>query len=124
LWFQYKKAIKILTLDKSEAMKHELEQKRVIIDDYEKRLQEKVTEIENRYEDVIGVLETEVWVAKMKNYFLDQLEGRGHTHADKEYVSKMRNFVDASTSSEALKIFGGDSEIGKFYEKIGKFSGR
>jgi len=114
LWFQYKKAIKILTLDKSEAMKHELEQKRVIIDDYEKKFQEKITEIENRYEDVIGALETEVWVSKMKNYFSNQLEGRGHVHTDKKYISKMRNFVDAFTSADALKVFGGDSELVNF----------
>jgi integrase len=114
LWFQYKKAIKILTLDKSEAMKHELEQKKVIIDDYEKRLQEKVSEIENRYEGVVGALEVEVWVAKMKKYFLDQLEGRGHTHADKKYISKMRSFVDASTSSDALKVLAGDNELVNF----------
>ena len=114
LWFQYKKAIKILTLDKSEAMKHELEQKKIIIDDYEKRLQEKVSEIENRYEDVVGALEVEVWVAKMKKYFLDQLEGRGHTHGDKKYISKMRNFVDAETTSEALKSLGGDEGLINF----------
>jgi len=114
LWFQYKKAIKILTLDKSEAMKHELEQKKIIIDDYEKRLQEKVSEIENRYEGVVGALETEVWVAKMKKYFLDQLEGRGHTHTNKKYISEMRDFVDASTSSDALKVFGGESELVNF----------
>ncbi|MBT5201620.1 MAG: site-specific integrase [Thaumarchaeota archaeon] len=114
LWFQYKKAIKILTLDKSEAMKHELEQKKIIIDDYEKRLQEKVSEIENRYEGVIGALEIEVWVAKMKKFFLDQLEGRGHTHVDKKYISDMRDFVDASTSSDALKVFGGDNELVNF----------
>jgi len=114
LWFQYKKAIKILTLDKSEAMKHELEQKKIIIDDYEKRLQEKVSEIENRYEGVIGALETEVWVSKMRNYFLDQLEGRGHVHANKKYTSQMRNFVDASNSSNALKVFGEDNELVNF----------
>jgi len=114
LWFQYKKAIKILTLDKSEAMKHELEQKKIIIDDYEKRLQEKVSEIENRYEGVVGALEVEVWVAKMKKYFLDQLEGRGHTHGDKKHISKMRDFVDAETTSEALKALGGDEELVNF----------
>jgi len=117
LWFQYKKAIKILTLDKSEAIKHELEQKRIIIDDYEKKFQEKVTEIENRYEDVIGALETEVWVSKMKNYFSNQLEGRGHVHTDKKYISKMRNFVDASTSSDALEIFGGSNDLVNFMKK-------
>ena len=95
-------------------MKHELEQKKVIIDDYEKRLQEKVSEIENRYEGVVGALEVEVWVAKMKKYFLDQLEGRGHTHADKKYISKMRSFVDASTSSDALKVLAGDNELVNF----------
>jgi len=114
LWFQYKKAIKILTLDKSEAMKHELEQKKIIIDDYEKRLQEKVSEIENRYEGVVGALEVEVWVAKMKKYFLDQLEGRGHTHGDKKHISKMRDFVDAETTSESLKALGGDEELVNF----------
>ncbi len=114
LWFQYKKAIKILTLDKSEAMKYELEQNRIIIDDYEKRLEKKVSEIENRYEGVVGALEVEVWVAKMKKFFLDQLEGRGHTHANKKYISQMRDFVDASTSSDALKVFGGDSELVNF----------
>jgi len=114
LWFQYKKAIKILTLDKSEAMKHELEQNRIIMDDYERILQEKVTEIENRYEDVIGALETDVFVAKMKKYFLDQLEGRGHTHTDKKYISKMRNFVDATASSDALEVLGGKSDLVKF----------
>jgi len=114
LWFQYKKAIKILTLDKSEAMKHELEQNRIIMDDYERILQEKVTEIENTYEDVIGALETDVFVAKMKKYFLDQLEGRGHTHTDKKYISKMRNFVDATASSDALEVLGGKSDLVKF----------
>ncbi|MCV0366312.1 MAG: site-specific integrase [Nitrosopumilus sp.] len=114
LWFQYKKAIKILTLDKSEAMKHELEQKKVIIDDYEKRLQEKVSEIENRYEGVVGALEVEVWVAKMKKFFLDQLEGRGHTHTNKKYISQMRDFVDATTTADALKVFGGDNELINF----------
>ena len=114
LWFQYKKAIKILTLDKSEAMKHELEQKKVIIDDYEKRLQEKVSEIESRYEGVVEALEVEVWVAKMKKYFLDQLEGRGHTHMNKKYISEMRDFVDAPTASDALKVFGGDNELVNF----------
>jgi len=113
LWFQYKKAIKILTLDKSDAMKYELEQNKVVIDDYEKRLQDKVTEIENRYEDVIGALQTEVWVAKMKNYFLDQLEGRGHVHTDKKQISQMRDFVNAPTASEALKALGGDNELVK-----------
>jgi integrase len=114
LWFQYKKAIKILTLDKSEAMKHELEQKKIIIDDYEKRLQEKVSEIENRYEGVVEALEVEVWIAKMKKFFLDQLEGRGHTHTNKKYISQMRDFVDASTSANALKVFGGDSGLINF----------
>ena len=114
LWFQYKKAIKILTLDKSEAMKHELQQKKIIIDDYEKRLQEKVSEIENRYEGVVGALEIEVWVAKMKKFFLDQLEGRGHTHTDKKYISEMRDFVDAPTASDALKVFGADNELLNF----------
>ena len=114
LWFQYKKAIKILTLDKSEAMKHELEQKRAIIDDYEKQLQEKVNEIENRYENVLEALEVEVFVAKMKNYFLDQLEGRGHVHTDKKYISTMRDFVNAPTASQALKVFGGESDVTKF----------
>ncbi|NQV40101.1 MAG: site-specific integrase [Nitrosopumilus sp.] len=124
LWFQYKKAIKILTLDKSKSMKYELEQNKVIIDDYEKKLQEKVSEIENRYEDVIGALEMEVWVSKMKNYFLDQLEGRGHVHADKEYISKMRDFVNTSTtSSEALETLGGGDELVNFmkkWESLGK----
>jgi len=123
LWFQYKKAIKILTLDKSEAMKHELKQNKIIIDDYEKRLQEKVFEIENRYEEVVGALEIEVWVAKMKKYFLDQLEGRGHTHTKKKYISEMRDFVDAPTTSDALKVFGGESEVVKFmrnWEKLAK----
>lgn len=118
LWFQYKKAIKILTLDKSEAMKHELEQNRIIIDDYEKRLEEKITEIENRYEDVVGALEVEVWVAKMKKFFLDQLEGRGHIHTNKKYISQMRNFVDADTASESLKVFGGTSELVNAMKKL------
>ena len=50
----------------------------------------------------------------MKKFFLDQLEGRGHTHVDKKYISDMRDFVDASTSSDALKVFGGDNELVNF----------
>ena len=50
----------------------------------------------------------------MKNYFSNQLEGRGHVHTDKKYISKMRNFVDAFTSADALKVFGGDSELVNF----------
>jgi len=104
-------------------MKYELEQNRIIMDDYEKRLQEKVIEIENRHEDVVGALEMDVWVSRMRNYFLDQLEGRDHIHADKKYISKMRDFVNTSTSSEALKIFGGNDELINFmkeWERLAK----
>ena len=50
----------------------------------------------------------------MKKFFLDQLEGRGHTHTNKKYISQMRDFVDASTSANALKVFGGDSGLINF----------
>lgn len=53
----------------------------------------------------------------MKNYFLDQLEGRGHSHTDKKYISKMRDFVDASSSSKALEIIGGTDELVNFMKK-------
>ncbi|MGH1566229.1 MAG: hypothetical protein ACRBB5_02130 [Nitrosopumilus sp.] len=66
----------------------------------------------------MGALEIEVWVSKMKKYFLDQLEGRGHVHIDKKYISEMRNFVDGGTASESLRVFVDSNELVNFIKKL------
>lgn len=116
LWFQYKKAIKILTLDKSEAMKYELEQKKAIIDDYEKVLQNKVNEIESRHQKTIEFLALEAWREKMKNYFQKQLDGKGHVHTDKKYREFMEKFTRTQTIDEMLELMNTDSKTRDYFE--------
>jgi len=122
LYQEFKKAIPELTIDENERLKlkHESEKQELtqkIPDKVKEKLEfieNQVVEMEKSYGKVVGALEVEVFVARMKTYFLNQLEGRGHVHIDKKYISKMGDFVNADPSSEALKVLGVDGELLEF----------
>ena len=132
LWNQFKKAIPSLTIDKNEKQKQEIQKQKIIIEEYETKLNQKVAEIEGEYQkqfdkhtgliDELGIM---LWHQKMKNYFHDQLEGKGHPHTNKEYREWMRGFVDTKNVSEMLKFMKvtgeGGKELIKRFENIEKF---
>ena len=132
LWNQFKKAIPALMIDKNEKQKREIQTQKIIIDEYENKLNQKVAEIEGEYQNQIdkhaGLIEEfgiMLWHQQMKNYFRDQLEGKGHPHTNKAYREWMRGFVDTKNVSEMLKFMKvtgeGTEELIKRFENIEKF---
>ena len=120
LWSQFKKAIPALTIDKSEKQKHEIQKQKIIIDEYENRLDQKVAEIQDNYQDILEEMKFRLWHQSMRNYLHKQLDGKGHVHTDPKYREWMRKFVDTETLTEMVQFMnknGQLDEIQKYLEK-------
>lgn len=105
IWKHFKKAIPELIINQEEKLRFKNLNLQLQNEEYENELKKKVAEIEEKYQDVIEELKWSTWQQQMRNYFRDQLEGKGHVHTDLKYREWMKKFVGTETLPEMIEFF-------------------